>query len=469
MINSKTKITEIHVHDVGWWSEEKSYPKGIKPKGFMKGVRKAISKCKREKTSHWQILYFWRTWKNQPMEMMYGVKLFPNKKGTEAVCRVQPVFFGIPGGKSWVTENLLYSNLAGWILMWDESPKGYYSYRPSPDYTMVDAREDLHPHFWSWAVSCTNSREFLALKGLPKGFAMSQGDECDPGVQTRFEYVERWLKSPYVERLVKMGFSHLWNDGTIDRYKDRKKISELVSYMKRERKEITGQHVKFKTILAAMREGMTINKWFEEEEFKQAGKTLARFNFDEPRIREIMKYIHKQPGGYDHYADYLDASVKLKRKLTDRGVLFPRNFCKQFDSIKPILAEMKMKKQSRKIAKAAAKLGDLQQVEMGSGFSIIVPTSYGELVELGNKLHNCVGTCGYGERMADGKIVILAVYKNGKPVSCVEVEMPNKQVKKAKVLQNRGNHNAAVPAKVEKTVGAYVSMLNKAIVREVAA
>lgn len=76
----------------------------------------------------------------------------------------------------------------------------------------------------------------------------------------------------------------------------------------------------------------------------------------------------------------------------------------------------------------------------------MVPKESFELLEMGHKLHNCVA--GYGERMREGKVCIVAVTDDkGKYLACLEIM--GDRIVQAKIDQNKG---VKVNAKINQSI-----------------
>ena len=423
----------------------------------------------------YQYVTFFQDYDGEILQTIYSVKYDrPRKKGDVEKARTQLVFAGTPTRK-WTSGNLLYSRLSGYFVLWDktEGRTGfvhYYGFDPCM-YKAYD--NDWIPGIANIAEKdpIEGPAELLALRNWPKYMDVTQMmNDC--GVNQILRYCQRFVNYPELERLQKSGLSYLWDSNYILNSKPKAK-KRLLTYIKNNIVDIRARHPEIGFILAAMRRGMTIAQYEWQQVVDAVDGVLCGVNgyFMHEQAAEVAKYLQKQNGGPIHYRDYLEASAKIGRNLDDRGVLFPKDFCKQFDEIQKTIAEMEKAEATKRLALLNDALAKkkLKDVIVKGGFRIVVPSSYEELVDLGNKLHNCVGTCGYGERMADGSILILAVYKDGNPLSCVEVAMPgtvnnslHREYASPTVVQNRGDHNKSVSDEVKVAVQTYVTRFKRA-------
>jgi hypothetical protein len=68
-------------------------------------------------------------------------------------------------------------------------------------------------------------------------------------------------------------------------------------------------------------------------------------------------------------------------------------------------------------------------------FKVVVASSSKYMLKVGKILHNCVGTNGYNENMAEGDCIICVVYKSNKMLECCELNS------KLEIIQLLGEHN----------------------------
>ncbi|WP_295280411.1 PcfJ domain-containing protein [Veillonella sp.] len=73
-----------------------------------------------------------------------------------------------------------------------------------------------------------------------------------------------------------------------------------------------------------------------------------------------------------------------------------------------------------------------------AGYDFITPKTSHELIDLGEALHNCVGS--YKKSVAEGRCAIVAAVKNGRPVVCIEIK--GDAIVQAKLNNNKSVYTA---------------------------
>ena len=408
---------------------------------------------------------FHQYYEGEILQTVYAVKWCKPTRKTPEQTICQLVFAGTPTTR-WTSGNLLYGRLCGYFVLWDENEGrsgmiSYYGFDP----TMYIANDDtFNPSLNVLDIEGNpgeSEADLLALRNWPpymNVYDMMQ----DCSRKEIIEYCREFEANPVIERLQKAGISYLWNEKRLTHAKP-KFSKKLLTYIKKNIKEIRGRHPDMSFILKAMKLDMTIDQYEWYEVVMAVDTLLCGLNgyFMHEQANEVAKYIQKQNGGPVHYRDYLDLSAKMGRNMDDRGVLFPRDFCKQFDEMNIIYEAQRNEMMEKNIQQQLEALGLPKRYDH-KGFSVRILDTQKSMTEIGNELHNCVGTSGYGMRMADGQIVILAVYCNGKPVNCVELATP-KDGRMYQIVQNRGDHNrdSECQEQVQQFLTGYISEANK--------
>ncbi len=387
---------------------------------------------------------FHQDYEGEILQTVYAVKYCRKARKTEEAIRAQLVFAGTPT-RRWTSGNLLYGRLSGYFVLWDEGEGRpgmvrYYGFDPamyetySPDFNpclnVFTPQDDPVEHA-SRVYSLRNWPLYMSIDDMMNDCS---GKEI-------IEYCKAFSENPMIERLQKAGISYLWDEKRLTNAKPNY-AKRLLSYIKKNLAEIRQKHPDMTFIIGAMRLNMTISQYEWHLIVKDVENVLCGTNgyFMREQAQEVAKYLKKQKGGAEHYRDYLDLSRTMERDMEDRGVLFPRDYCAQFDEMSKVY-ESKQAEEMEKNIKIQLELLGLPMRYDHKGFSVRILDTQMSMTEIGNELHNCVGTSGYGMRMADGQIVILAVYCNGKPLNCVELSTP-KDGNMYRIVQNRGDHNA---------------------------
>lgn len=400
---------------------------------------------------------FHQDWDGEVLQTVYAVKWIKQtkKEREKAVCQL--VFAGTPT-RRWASGNLLFGMACGWFVLWGEEDGrpglvSYFGFDPA----MYEARKaDFNPDLRAISESGIAGTENWP-RYLDRG-AMA----CDCSEREFIDYAMEFMRYPAVERLQKAGISYLWNEKRLTRAKPGFS-KKLLPYIKKNVAEIRAKRPDLTFIIKAMKLGMTIGQCEWHEAVMAVDTLLCGQNgyFMHEQANEVAKYIQKQNGGPVHYRDYLDLSAKMGRNMDDRGVLFPRDFCKQFDEMNIIYEVQRNEMMEKNIQQQLESLGLPRRYD-GNGFSVRILDTQEKLTEVGNELHNCVGTSGYGLRFADGEIVVLAVCMGGRPVNCVELATP-KDGRMYRIVQNRGDHNrdSECQERVSRFLAGYVAEANR--------
>lgn len=266
--------------------------------------------------------------------------------------------------------------------------------------------------------------------------------------QKVMEILRKFSQDHNCEMLTKSGFSYLTNNSKAINKLTPKNRKAFSKWLIDNQEFVFEKKPNYSFIMKAIKYNLNAQEMVNKQNFWEAQKALSSFNFDEKTLIEIVKYLNKQTTDEQqnwfyskllYYRDCLDMSKQLKRKM-DRGVLFPRDLREQHDA----LAERIDKKRNRKINSVLKKIKpQLDKYALSyKGLQIVIPSSQSDLVALGNQLHNCVGTYGYGKKMSLGKCIILGVFKDGKPVECCEL-IKKENGTKLEINQLYGDHNSS--------------------------
>lgn len=150
------------------------------------------------------------------------------------------------------------------------------------------------------------------------------------------------------------------------------------------------------------------------------------------------------------YRDYLDVCVKLGYDMKNNFVLYPKDLQKSHDKTAKRVkhkTDAKMKRDFIEIYKHLAGKFDFEQ----NGLKIVCPTVPDDVVAEGHKLHHCVGSGNYIDRVAKHECIILFLRKcsdESKPYYTIEV-------RDHKVIQVRGMKNCEMTPDVEKFISAW--------------
>lgn len=276
------------------------------------------------------------------------------------------------------------------------------------------------------------------------------------------DYIKEYFKHPEIEMLAKMGLSYLYTKASIFKMTKASRkafirwASENAAYIKAHQPNIN-------YIRKCIKRGLTGDQMQEREVEEAIINTLEPFGITTlAQAKEIKKYLDKQHGGLQMYRDYIQMSKNARRKMSDRGVWFPKDFVKVHDELSAKAADKKSKVLNKKLQAVHQQLKKYEGEY--NGFTITFPKAQSEFIKNGNDLHLCVGGMSYSKDMAEGRLVIAFVSKDGKPIETAEIDYPreNSRKKKPYLVQLRGDHNLDSPhhKDIEKTLQKFLTKFN---------
>lgn len=147
--------------------------------------------------------------------------------------------------------------------------------------------------------------------------------------------------------------------------------------------------------------------------------------------RKLFEYLKEKGEDYGRYFKYLENCEKLGL-LLDKGCVRPIDLIECENNAKARLSEIRNKELSDKIKAIATRLGEKK---LSNGMVIKPMDCVAMFIDIGNKLHMCVGRMGYDKKMADGKSYCAVLYKGEEPQECCEING------KGEILQLYGDHD----------------------------
>lgn len=344
--------------------------------------------------------------------------------------------------KNFVSEDLTFTYLGGYQMNF--GTKKYYQYVDYATNQLSECNNLWYPKLYR--------AKLYSLEELQKAFENEipylKLNEDIMKESSVMSVLRKFGQDHNCELLTKAGFSYLVNNSSAINRLTPAKRKAFSKWLIDNQKFVSDKKPCYSFIMKAIKYNLNAQEMVSKQNLWEAQKALSSFKFDEKTLIEIVKYLNKQTTDEQqnwfyqkvlYYRDCLDMSKQLKRKM-DRGTLFPRNLREQHDA----LTERIDKKKNRKINSVLKKIKpQLDKYALSyKGLQIVIPSCQSDLVALGNELHNCVGTFGYGKKMALEDCIILGVFKDGKPVECCElIKKENK--KKLEINQLYGNHNSS--------------------------
>lgn len=156
-------------------------------------------------------------------------------------------------------------------------------------------------------------------------------------------------------------------------------------------------------------------------------------------IEKVKNYIEEEEErNVSDYSDYIESALKLGLDLTNKQILFPKNFKEAHDEVttEVILNEHPLVNQQIRTISQVLSLNSYEE----DPYVIFPADSVSSLVDEGNQMSNCVRL--YSEKMSKNQCQIYFMRKkDAKEKSLVTVEVRN-----GKVVQARTRFNGPIDA-----------------------
>ena len=375
-----------------------------------------------------------------------------------------------------VTDYLLFCRLYGWRTFFDAVDcrnSTYFRYyggfqnEDLPNNCMIYSSKNngmVFRDLWKARNVWCNAFSFEEYKAWIKRY-LPYFDTSDHRIMnlSPWHLIKTYKENlPNSELLFKAGFVPLGMSKRICSLKGAN-LKKVLSFIKQNKKEcnmINGFTVP--EIIARATKGLTNEQYELSRKISKVRGSAKRYGLSKiVDPNETYKYLRKHgiaeyhfeerraSSEIDEYMRYLQTAIALGFDV-NRGLLYPRDLEESMNNIFRIEREREeaarqaeleeRRKEKIKIAPKVAELAEkLKQEDYGNGVVIKPLSNYQEFIDMGNYFNNCVGRCGYYERMAKGKSYICIVYYNNVPTECCEVDMKTNDI-----LQEYGLNNKKV-------------------------
>ena len=239
-----------------------------------------------------------------------------------------------------------------------------------------------------------------------------------------FEYLYKYNKHPQLEMLMKLKLEHLTHN--LQGFKWSKKGVAILGVEKWEIPYLS--HFKL-TEYKTIRE--YVKRWKLTIPQAKIAYDLKFHSFD--LSRRLIRYFDEEAVTVYNYRDYL-RYLDLLGLPHENKYLYPKNF---HEAHQNQIESYRVKKDSKLNQRIIELSSSLNKYSLENDVYVIRPAaSYEELIKEGRELHHCVAT--YGERMADGKCVIMLI----RAKELLDDPLYTLEFKDKKVVQCRGLHNS---------------------------
>ncbi len=359
----------------------------------------------------------------------------------KAGMRYREVFRDYLDGKKYVRGDLIFTQLGGWRVAWEEPKKDYRYYGYSPDDRWYEC--DRRPGFGYNETYTLKEINDLFSKYIPY-FQLRE----EINYKSLMEYAQRYRDYASAELLVKAGLDHLVMDKRALKLKGEGK-KRFLRWLKTEGNlEYVRDHKSnYNEILRAIKRGLSIERFYYEECIDAYERTFkeARIHRTRKQCEEVYKYLNHpkkvQQIGLVDYVDYLRIAKEEGYNMRLKSTVYPRDARLAHDT----LVERRVVKQNRVINQKLRKIASLLKTyELSKNdFKIVFPRSQADFISWGKDLSICVGSYGYYKKMAKGESIILGVFMKNEIIECCEIGKFEK--KKLSIIQLRGKNNQDSP------------------------
>ncbi|OPZ33914.1 MAG: hypothetical protein BWY97_00060 [Tenericutes bacterium ADurb.BinA124] len=314
-------------------------------------------------------------------------------------------------------------------------------------------RDDIW-YLWSshnYNLHDNTFQSFADLVELDPSIKYCGYDYLREGFDEFIKYVTIFRKLPEVEMYAKKRIYHLITDSRF--YKKMKKSKEFVKYVKDNLEEIQVQKYNYPTILKAFKAKTTIRRFYNRERILKSNNFKGNETILTPeKIDKILDLY----SDVEMYLDYFNAA-KHFIYMDNNKALYPSNLKEAHDHYVNLYSAKKKDIETAAFLQVVSKWGWLNW--KSKGICIIIAPNPESLVIEGQSLGHCVGKMGYGERMAQGKNLILFIRKAEEqdiPYYTMEFDK-----EKREVIQCRGEHQALPTEEIKVFIGRWIKKISQ--------
>lgn len=182
----------------------------------------------------------------------------------------------------------------------------------------------------------------------------------------------------------------------------------------------------------------------------------------------LLKWCWKNHIDEMEYCRYAEYVGRCGEDISAFGVTMPRNFKEALEAYERRAHRVeasrlaKERKAYNAGIKATAEAFAMLSRLKSHGLAVILPISVRQLIHEGNAMRNCIGRMGYDKRIAEGKSLIVFLYKDGKPFVDIEIDREHWTVR-----QCYAKHNS-IPEEEVKRFAKRICAKAKAILKKAA-
>ena len=247
------------------------------------------------------------------------------------------------------------------------------------------------------------------------------------------DFIKTYREQPSLEMLAKMNVEYLFTDSRVFKIKDKDKKA-FITWIKENQEYIKTYRPNYLFIRGCIKTKLEPHDYATYQFNASKLKRFKKF-FTIKEIMGVLDYLDKQKSCTYDYLLYLSNCEALENDLSEYGIKFPRNLKSTAKAIKILFDKNEQKRFEKEMEKIKSVYSDIIN-GVKTDFKIYVPNSPKEIVELGDKFHNCLRT--YVDKIQKGEAIVFAFMNNEEPIECCELKINNK---KLDLIQLRGEYN----------------------------
>ena len=173
-------------------------------------------------------------------------------------------------------------------------------------------------------------------------------------------------------------------------------------------------------------------------------RVMKRIKQNDSFGRYLFRYLLEQKVEPSEYLDFIKNRESIGLSNADKSALTPRDLHEAMKAVAEKLSKKENKELDLKIKDTLVKL-DITNKE----YQIVQPKTTYDLVDLGNRYHNCIGWNHYDRRIAKKECLIFEIRKENEDYACVEID-------KDGIVQLRGYDNQSCDESARTFVNRYL-------------
>jgi len=318
------------------------------------------------------------------------------------------------------------------------------SYYPIEDKLIETDITTSFPMFWkNWYHTYTKMWDTDTIKKFKDFKYITDVPYTTFGYETRqvlMTFLRKWIQYPITEMLMKMGFGYMVNDERFLSIKDKNKKT-WIKYLSKHRDIIIAKKPDYNTLNKAIKTQTDLTLLLNLKYIKSNNQEQLLTDIENMVGKLDLEKLAKCIDGLslNEYKDY----ILVCKTLNVRYEIYPNDLKAVHNKYTTMLSKKKNKIKSEKINEIStcieSQFTSRKKPISINGLEIRLTHSFNDFEILGRELKCCVARMHYSDDMIlKHNLIILGIYKDDKPIECVELSVKSK---KFSIAQCRGYDN----------------------------